>query len=160
MGGYAFGGGSSPRSPAAARSVARGACKSERLGGLPVTCGVWMPLCRGMEIRLTRRPGQTGTKKLLERYGGRLVCVRYRYDAQKNCRHQTVELIVETVPWRPGVRRQRRRDEEMIAVRIAYSASGRCAGWTQSDLESPTDWRPAESARRALRIWIVASIFG
>ena len=74
-----------------------------------------------MEIRLTRRPGQPGTRKLVQRFGERLVCVRYRYDAQKNCRYKTVELIVETVLWRPRIRRARRCDEEMIAVRIAYA---------------------------------------
>ena len=55
-----------------------------------------------------------------ERYGARLVCVRYRYDADKACRHKTVELIVETVPWAFRGRRPRRRDEEMVAVRIGY----------------------------------------
>jgi hypothetical protein len=74
-----------------------------------------------MEIRLTRRPGQAGTKKFTERYGERLVCVRYRYDEAKSCRHKTVELIVETVPWTARGRRARRRDEEMVAVRIGYN---------------------------------------
>ena len=46
--------------------------------------------------------------------------MRYLYDLDKGCRHKTVELIVETVPWRPGERRPRRRDEEMVAVRIGY----------------------------------------
>lgn len=73
-----------------------------------------------MEIRLTRRPGQAGTKKFTERYGDRLVCVRYRYDEAKSCRHKTVELIVETVAWTARGRRARRRDEEMVAVRIGY----------------------------------------
>jgi len=35
-------------------------------------------------------------------------------------RHKTVELIVETVPWRPNARQPRRRDEEMVAARIGY----------------------------------------
>ena len=34
-----------------------------------------------METRLTLRPGQPGTRKLVERYGERLVRVRYVYDA-------------------------------------------------------------------------------
>ena len=74
-----------------------------------------------METRLTRRPGQPGTKKYTERYGDRLVCVRYLYDTDAGRRHKTIELIVETVPWLPRARTSRRRDEEMIAVRIAYS---------------------------------------
>ncbi|MFY9315349.1 MAG: hypothetical protein WAO95_07295 [Burkholderiales bacterium] len=73
-----------------------------------------------MEVRLTRRPGQAGTKKFPDRYGDRLVCVRYRYDAAGGRRHKTVELIVETVSWNACARRSRRRDEEMVAVRIGY----------------------------------------
>ena len=50
-----------------------------------------------METRLTLRPGQNGTKKLLERYGTRLVRVRYLYDPQAGRRLKTVELIVESI---------------------------------------------------------------
>lgn len=76
-----------------------------------------------MEIRLTRRPGQAGTMKYVKRYAERLVCVRYRYDPENGCRHKTVELIVETVPWECRARRSRRRDEETVAVRIGYQES-------------------------------------
>jgi hypothetical protein len=34
-----------------------------------------------MHVLAMRRPGQRGTRKLVTRYGDRLVCVRYRYDA-------------------------------------------------------------------------------
>jgi hypothetical protein len=50
---------------------------------------------------LTLKPGQKGTKKLLRRYGDKLVCVRYRYDEQKRKRYKTVELVVEEVDWEP-----------------------------------------------------------
>ena len=73
-----------------------------------------------MQTRLTLRPGQAGTKKLARRYGERLVCVRYRYDEKTERRLKTVELVVESVPWRPAKRRPRRRDDEIVAVRIAY----------------------------------------
>jgi len=114
-----------------------------------------------METRLTRRPGQAGTRKYVERYGERLVCVRYLYDPENGRRHKTFELIVETVPWQPGARRARRRDEEMVAVRIGYeeadlrvgqnasarsgarnTGSGKCAGSTPSASASPTGSRP------------------
>jgi hypothetical protein len=75
----------------------------------------------GIETRLTLAPGQNGTKKLLARYGERLVCVRYRYDAARKLRHKTVELIVETVPWAPNRRNQRRGPEDMVGFRIAFS---------------------------------------
>ena len=46
-----------------------------------------------METRLTLRPGQNGTRKLVERFGKRLVRVRYRYDTEQRKRYTTVELI-------------------------------------------------------------------
>ena len=52
-----------------------------------------------MQIRLTLKPGQKGTKKLLKRYGDRLVCVRYRYDPRNKKRYKTVELIEEELDW-------------------------------------------------------------
>ena len=77
------------------------------------------------------------------RSGERLVCVRYRYDRENERRLKTVELIVESVPWRPAPRRARRRDEEIVAVRIAYR---------ESDLRERAKrlgavWRPAQ------RVW-------
>ncbi len=50
-------------------------------------------------IRLTRRPGQPGTKKLLGEYGERLICVRYRYDDELQERIKTVEIAVDRVAW-------------------------------------------------------------
>lgn len=47
-------------------------------------------------------PGQPGTKKLVERYGEDLLCVRYRYDSEGKRRLKTVELIVEETPWQPA----------------------------------------------------------
>jgi len=74
-----------------------------------------------METRLSLAPGQNGTKKLLARYGERLVCVRYRYDAARKVRHKTVELIVETAPWNPRQRNARREPEDIVGVRIGFS---------------------------------------
>jgi hypothetical protein len=52
-----------------------------------------------MEARATLRPGQKGTKKLVSRFGDRLICVRYRYDATRRKRFTTVELIVDEADW-------------------------------------------------------------
>jgi len=64
-----------------------------------------------MQARLKLRPGQNGTKKLLARYGERLVCVRYRYDEARRQRLTTVKLIVAQGPWARAhaIRRVRRR---------------------------------------------------
>lgn len=51
-----------------------------------------------VQLTTTKRllPGVPGTKRLLERYGDSLVCVRYRHSAESNQRFSTVELLVET----------------------------------------------------------------
>ncbi len=47
-----------------------------------------------MQVRTVREPGERGTQRLVDQYGERLVCVRYRYDPQKPKRYETVELII------------------------------------------------------------------
>jgi hypothetical protein len=70
-----------------------------------------------VRAQVTLQPGQKGTKKLRDRYGDQLVCVRYRYDIARQRRLKTIELIVEEVPWRP--QRATRKGAEMIGVRVA-----------------------------------------
>lgn len=79
-----------------------------------------------METRATLRPGDRGTRKLVERFGKRLVCVRYRYDAAAGRRYTTVELIVAEADWEPKRRRPRanRSPEEMVYVRVGFAEEG------------------------------------
>lgn len=69
-----------------------------------------------MKARLTLQPGQDGTRKLVEKYGDRLLYVRYRYDAIRKRRVKTVELIEEEVPWLPGHGRLSRKTRVDIRV--------------------------------------------
>ena len=55
-----------------------------------------------MEVKATIKPGLNGTKKYLKKYGDQLVCVRYRYDKERNRRQTTVELIVDEQDWVTG----------------------------------------------------------
>lgn len=70
-----------------------------------------------MRIRLTLHPEQGGAKHSRDRYGERLVCVRYWYDETTKERWKTVELILEnrnwelSPPWQP--------EEAVVAIRIA-----------------------------------------
>jgi len=64
------------------------------------------------------KPGQPGTKKLLDQYGGRLLCVRYRYDAQRGRSIKTAEIIVEESEWHP--RRKRIKPEQIVGVRVGF----------------------------------------
>jgi hypothetical protein len=72
-----------------------------------------------MRTRLTLKPGQNGTKKLLHVYGRKLVAVRYRYDAAQRLRFKTVELVVEQLPWIPPLPSDRSA-AELVFVRINY----------------------------------------
>ncbi len=53
----------------------------------------------GMKTRVKLKPGQKGTKKLLERYGDAHVCVRYRYDSVKCKQQKTAEIEVSETDW-------------------------------------------------------------
>ena len=48
-----------------------------------------------MEISATLKPGVSGTKERVSRYGDQLVCVCCRYDRARGKRYKTVELIIE-----------------------------------------------------------------
>ena len=54
-----------------------------------------------LRTRLTLKPGRPGTMDLLGEYGDRLLCVRYRYDTERQTRYKTAEVIVEEAPWSP-----------------------------------------------------------
>ena len=71
-----------------------------------------------MEVKATLKPGLNGTKKYLQKYGDQLVCVRYRYDKQRNRRQTTVELIVDEQDWIPGYNI---RPDKVVPVKIEYS---------------------------------------
>ena len=47
-----------------------------------------------MQTRVTLRPGDKGTKKLVREFGQKLICVRYRYDPIGRIRYKTVELVM------------------------------------------------------------------
>jgi hypothetical protein len=70
-------------------------------------------------VRLHLKPGQKGTKRLLEQYGDRLVCVRYRYDASRRKRFKTVELIVAERDWQSP--RPCLAPDRPISLRIAFA---------------------------------------
>jgi len=70
-------------------------------------------------VRLHLKPGQKGTKQLLAQYGDRLICVRYRYDAERKKRFKTVELLVEERNWQPP--RPRFAHDQIVGLRVAFT---------------------------------------
>ena len=85
-----------------------------------------------MEIRTVRRPGEKGTQRLVEKYGERLICIRYRYDPANGKRYKTIELIVAEQDWQPPEPHPqeepkriapRRFHTRRVGVRIAFHES-------------------------------------
>ena len=70
-------------------------------------------------VRLCLKPGQKGTKRLLAQYGDRLICVRYRYDAQRKMRFKTVELLVAERDWEPP--RPSIALDQIVGLRVAFA---------------------------------------
>jgi len=64
------------------------------------------------------KPGQKGTRRLVEKYGKSLLCVRYRYDGIRGVRLKTVEIIVEEKPSTPSFRY---RDMDIVTVMVHYT---------------------------------------
>ena len=71
-----------------------------------------------MNSRLNLKPGQKGTKKLVEIYGTSLLYVRYLYDEERGIRLKTVEIVVEEKPWHPT---NKLRDDEQVGVFVNFS---------------------------------------
>ena len=76
---------------------------------------------RKMKAKVTLRPGQRGTKRLMTMYGDRLVCVRYRYDAEQRKRVTTVEIVHEESDWTPNPPKQPYAEEVVVGVRIGIN---------------------------------------
>jgi hypothetical protein len=69
-----------------------------------------------MKTRVNLKPGQKGTKRLVQQYGDALVCVRYRYDAKALKQYKTVEIIVSESVWTPPPAKYP--DGELVSLKI------------------------------------------
>ena len=75
-------------------------------------------MLKNMKTQTHLKPGQKGTKHLVEKYGESLLCVRYRYDEKRCVRLKTVEIIVEEKPSRSSFQY---RDEDVVAVIVSFT---------------------------------------
>jgi hypothetical protein len=104
--------------------------------------------------RIVKRlaPDQPGTKKLAQRYGDALVCVRYRQDPQRGRRYTTVELLVDEGPI---VVKPPRPQATMVQVRIHLSETdlrmAACAMGAQWDPETG-GWQISKRAATRLQL--------
>jgi len=72
-----------------------------------------------MKTRVILKPGQKGTKRLVEQYGDALVCVRYRYDAKAHKQYKTVEIILSETEWTPPPARYP--DGTLVSLKIGIN---------------------------------------
>jgi hypothetical protein len=73
-----------------------------------------------MITQTTLRPGQKGTKRLEQKYGDRLICVRYKLDRTSGRRFTTVELIESEIAPQPSTAQQPIAPSRRLAVRVEY----------------------------------------
>ncbi|MES9855021.1 MAG: hypothetical protein ABW166_11545 [Sedimenticola sp.] len=77
-----------------------------------------------LPVRLNLKAGNSGTKKMVDKYGEALICVRYRYDVAREIRYKTVELIEESSPWESGAtltkKEKKPKPTDRFGVRIGY----------------------------------------
>lgn len=73
-----------------------------------------------LRTRITLKPGRPGTKRLLAEYGSRLICVRFRYDDERQTRCKTIELVIDEIPWPPPHRPPTLRPTDTVQIRLAY----------------------------------------
>jgi hypothetical protein len=99
-------------------------------------------MLKDMKAHTHLKPGQKGTRRLVEQFGDKLLCVRYRHDEIRQVRMKTVEIIVEKRPCKPPLRY---RDQDIVAVMVAF---------TEKDLRDRLKvaggrWNPEEKLWRA-----------
>jgi hypothetical protein len=75
-------------------------------------------MLKHMKTHKHLKPGENGTLRLVERFGDTLLCVRYRYDAIRDVRIKTAEIIVDE---RPGKGVPRIRETDTVLVQVPFS---------------------------------------
>jgi hypothetical protein len=75
-------------------------------------------MLKDMKTHTHLKPGQKGTRRLMEEFGDKLLCVRYRYDEIRQVRMKTVEIVVDERPCDPNMRH---RDKDIVAVMVSFT---------------------------------------
>ena len=94
--------------------------------------------------------GQRGAKRLSDRFGGRLLCVRYRRDDLRGLRLTTAEIVIaiSPIPRRPAAASPKRPPagtEGLVGVRVMY----RETALRERLLAAGGRWNPE------LRLWLL-----
>ena len=95
-----------------------------------------------LPIKLNLRPGDNGTKRLMQKYGENLVCVRYRYDKENGKRYKTVELIEEISSVKPIDTHQREASKPAPTDRFGVKISYQETSLREAVKQMGAIWRP------------------
>ena len=107
-----------------------------------------------MKIKRVVKPGQPGTKKLVQQYGDNLICVRYRYDAENQRMLKTIELIIANEPWQRNS--QKIPKHKIVNLRIAVD-EGELRNRVK---KAGGKWDPQKQAWRLAYREVLAGAFG
>ncbi len=83
----------------------------------------------GTKIVKKLRPTQAGAKKLADRFGSALVCVRYRQDIEHGRRFTTVELLVDEGPMRSAQQQTVHVKIGLLETELRKAACAQGARW-------------------------------
>ncbi len=75
-------------------------------------------MLRNMKTHTHLKPGQKGTRRLVEQFGDKLLCVRYRYDEIRHVRMKIVEIVVNERPCKPPLQY---RDQDIVEVMVQFA---------------------------------------
>jgi hypothetical protein len=92
-----------------------------------------------MRTRQTIKAGKRGTKKYLQEYGSKLLCVRYYYDWKNKKRKTTIEIIVGESEWEP----KRIPNKTIVKVEV---------GRTERDIQQKI-WQNGGKWNAARKVW-------
>lgn len=87
--------------------------------------------------------GTPGTKKMVEQYGEKLLCVRYRYDIEKKIKYKTVEIIVDKGFWDSDARLEK--GKRKVEIRVGFN-----------EIETRTKVKDAGGIwNREKKVWVI-----
>ena len=77
-----------------------------------------------MDVFKTIKPNEAGSKRLVRQYGDKLVAVRYRKGTNPDVIYKTVEIIVDSKPYYPGITHApaaSAKCKEIVPLRISFN---------------------------------------
>ena len=107
----------------------------------------------GVIVKRIHKPQDKETRKLFNKYGEQLLCVRYHYDLENMRRFKTVELVVDEMPFLPSAS-----DQDFKSPPPATPYVGLCVELEEKDVVNSLQamggfWSPGD------RLWYAPELY-